>query len=205
MFPKLPNKYSNNTVIKCKAHVILGDYFCLTLVSENSILTISKVTQVSKTAGIDNLSGSFLNNGAKFLSTPISDLCNLLITSKKFPDSCELAKPKSLYGKVSSTKPISFISIAFNRPFSLLPLISNVIDKVIHNQTSTFLNSENLIYKRSSDFCLSYLNSKILKGFDKGMMTGMIVIDLQKAFDTIDHDVLLQKLYAIGFSKHIVN
>ena len=36
-------------------------------------------------------------------------------------------------------------------------------------------------------------------------MTGMILTDLQKAFDTIDHDVLLQKLYSIGFSKHTVN
>ena len=36
-------------------------------------------------------------------------------------------------------------------------------------------------------------------------MTGMILIDLQKAFDTFDHDILLQKLYAIGFSKHMVN
>ena len=75
------------------------------------------------------------------------------------------------------------------------------------------MNSENLLYtyqsgfrkKHSADLCLSYLNDEILKGFDKGMMTGMILIDLQKAFDTIDHDVLLQKLYAIGFSKHTVN
>ena len=36
-------------------------------------------------------------------------------------------------------------------------------------------------------------------------MTGMIPIDFQKTFDTIDHDVLLQILYGIGFSKHIVN
>ena len=170
MLPKLPNEYSNNTVIKYNAHMILADYFCLTSVSENSILTISKVTQVPKAAGIDNLPGLFLNNGATFLSTPISDLCNLLITSKKFPDSCEVAKPKPPYGKVSLTQSISFISIAYNRPFFLLLLISEVIDKVIHNQSSTFLNSENLIYtyqsvfrkKHSSDFCLSCLNSKIV-------------------------------------------
>ena len=107
-----------------------------------------------------------------------------------------------------------FLGLPCNyRPKSLLPLISKVIEKVIHDQTSTFLNSKNLLYtyqsgfqkKHSTDFCLSYLNDKILKGFDKGLMTGMILIDLQKAFDTIDHDVLLQKLYAIGFSKHTVN
>ena len=75
------------------------------------------------------------------------------------------------------------------------------------------MNSKNLSYtyqsgfqkKHSMDFCLSYLNDKILKGFGRGMMTGMILIDLQKAFGTIDHDVLLPKLYAIGFSKRTVN
>ena len=57
------------------------------------------------------------------------------------------------------------------------------------------------------DFCFSYLNDKILKGFNKGIMTGMILIDLQKAFDTwsINLDVLLQKLYAFDFSKHTIN
>ena len=49
------------------------------------------------------------------------------------------------------------------------------------------------------------MNDKILKGFDKGMITGMILIDLQKAFDTTYHDVPLQKLHAIGLSKDTVN
>ena len=95
----------------------------------------------------------------------------------------------------------------------MLPLISKVIEKVIHDRTSDFLNSRNLLYSyqsgfsknRSTDFCLSFLNDKILKVFDQGLITGMILIDLQKAFDTIDHDILIQKLYAIGFSKHSVN
>ena len=49
-----------------------------------------------------------------------------------------------------------------------------------------------------------FLHDKILKGFDKGLMTGMILVDLQKAFDTIDHDILLKKLSAIGFSNHTI-
>ena len=51
---------------------------------QNSVLTISKSTQVSKVAGLDSLSGSFLKDGAKFLAKPISDLCNLSINSEKF-------------------------------------------------------------------------------------------------------------------------
>ena len=86
-------------------------------------------------------------------------------------------------------------------------------NRVIHDQTSTFLNSRNLLYNyqsgfrknHSNDFCLSFLNNKILKGFNQGLITGMILIDLQKGFDTINHDILLQKLYAISFSKHSVN
>ena len=54
MLPKPTNKYSINTVIKYYEHMILGDYFHLASVLENSILTILKATQVSKAAGIDN-------------------------------------------------------------------------------------------------------------------------------------------------------
>ena len=52
--------------------------------------------------------------------------------------------------------------------------------------------------------CFSFLTDKILKGFDKGLLTGMILIDLQKAFDTIDHEILLQKLKAIKFSESTI-
>ena len=82
-----------------------SDYFHLTSVSENSILTILKATQVSKAAGIDNLSGRFLKDGAKVLSKPVSDLCNLSITSKKFLDPCKVAKFKPFYKKSSLTEP----------------------------------------------------------------------------------------------------
>ena len=53
--------------------------------------------------------------------------------------------------------------------------------------------------------CLSYLNDKLLKGFDNALFTGMIPIDLQKTFDTIDHNILLEKLKAITFCDDTVN
>ena len=114
--------------------MILRDYFHLASLSENPILTISKATQVSKTAGTDNIYGRFLMDGAKALSKPISALYNFSITSEKFPDFCKVAKLKPFYKKGSLTVPCNY-----------RPLISKVIEKVNHDQTSTLLNSKNLL------------------------------------------------------------
>ena len=83
------------------------------------------------------------------------------------------------------------------------------MEKIIHNQTQLFLNDNNILYKYQSGFrkyystdtCLSYLNDKVQIGFEQGWMTGMILIDLQKALDTIDHDILLEKVHCLGFSE----
>ena len=131
------------------------------------MLIIFKNINISKAAGLDNLSGHFLKNVAKVWAKSITDLCNLSVTSEKFPDSCKIAKLKEIYKKGSLTEASNY------RPISLLPLISKVIEKVIYNQTSVFLNSRNLLYNYQSSFCknhstdyyLSFSNNKILKSF----------------------------------------
>ena len=92
MLPKAPNKYSINTVIKYYEHMIQGSHFNLASVSENSILTILKSTQVSKAAGLDSLSGRFLKDGATFLAKPNSDLCNFSISSQLIKNFLTFAK-----------------------------------------------------------------------------------------------------------------
>ena len=56
----------------------------------------------------------------------------------------------------------------------------------------------------SRDTCLSYLTDKVRTGFEKGLLTGMVLIDLQKAFDTIDHGILLAKMKCLGFCNSTV-
>ena len=49
------------------------------------------------------------------------------------------------------------------------------------------------------------MTDKIFNGFNSGLLTGMILIDLQKAFDTIDHYILLEKLPSLGFSNEVID
>ena len=80
-----------------------------------------------------------------------------------------------------------------------MPLLSNTFERVALDQTEEFSSLNKVLYdylpgfrkNHSTDTCSSFLNDKILKGFDDILVTGMIFIDLQKAFDMIKHDKLL--------------
>ena len=76
--------------------------------------------------GRDGLADRFLKDGAPYLSSPITQLCNISISLNSFPEKCKIAKLKPLYKKGSTTEPKNY------RPISLLPLISKLIEKIIH-------------------------------------------------------------------------
>ena len=84
----------------------------------------------------DNLFGKFLKDDADILARPISQLCNLSIKLNSFPRSCEVAKVKLLFKKGSKTDPQKY------RPISLLPILSKIIERVIHDQTQELLSQK---------------------------------------------------------------
>ena len=175
-------------------------------VAPATILKLLKQLNPAKSAGIDNLTGKFLKEGAPVLASPITDPVNLSISLSLFPDDCKIAKLKPLYKKEAKTKPKNY------RLISLLPLLSKIIERIIHNQTQEFLDKNNILYKyqsgfqkhHSTDTCLSYLTDKVKIGFEEGLLTGMVLIDLQKAFDTIDHSILLEKMSYLCFAGKMI-
>ena len=91
----------------------------------------------------------------------------------------------------------------------VLRQVLKILDQSYFYQLSLKLHAHNnILYKYQSGFCknhstdtsLSYLTNKILTDFDSGLLTGMIFMDLQKAFDSINHDILLRKMASLGFS-----
>ena len=104
--PNPPNKYGKDTVKKYYEKLNLtGKNFSFESVAHASVLTLLQQSKSSKSAGINNLTGKFLKEGALVLASPITDLINLSILLSSFPDDCKIAKRKPLYKKEAKTKP----------------------------------------------------------------------------------------------------
>ena len=115
--------------------------FQLSEMSPEKRLSILKGLNPSKAAGIDDLIDKFLKDGAHVLAQPISQLCNLSIKLHSLPRNCKIAKVKPLFKKGSKTNPQNY------RPISLLPLLSKIIERIVHDQTEEFLSKNKLRYR----------------------------------------------------------
>ena len=102
-----PNKFDLDSVLVYYKRFLNTENqkFTFSPTLEDEVLKLLKDTNPEKAAGIDNLSGRFLKDGAAALALPISKLCNLSMKRSKFPLDCKIAKLKPLYKKGSKTDP----------------------------------------------------------------------------------------------------
>ena len=93
-----------------------------------------------------------------------------------------------------------------SRPISILPVISKIAEKVVYHQLFGYLNANNLLSSCQSGFrknfstetAVTFFVDEICRNMDNGLLTGAVFIDLKKAFDTIDHHFLVNKLQRYG-------
>ena len=152
-----------------------------------------------KATGSDGFGAKILKAAAPAISMPLSRLINRCIDTGTFPSAWKSATP--IYkGQGSKEDKNSY------RPISVLPLLSKSFEKHVHQALYSYMRSNNLLYNLHSGFrrlhstetALVRLIDQLLSDMDKDQVSGLVFIDYKKAFDLIDHDILLSKLETYG-------
>ena len=151
-------------------------------------------------SGCDGISNVLLKRTLTEIVKPLTYIFNLSISTGVVPSSLKLARVIPVFKKGENTV------LGNYRPISLLTCLSKVLEKLVFIRTTKFINMHNLFYplqfgfreKHNTTHALLTMINKIANGIDAYEHTVGVFLDFSKAFDTINHDILLYKLDYYG-------
>ena len=154
-----------------------------------------------------SFSTNLLKIGIKELAPSIANLINFSITTKEFPTEWKTARVAALFKAGDLTDVNNF------RPISILPALSKIIERHVHDILSQYLKNHNLIYSSQSGFREKYstetalvnIINSLLMNIDNNQVNGMLLVDYKKAFDMVDHQILFTKLELYGLGPDALN
>ena len=140
--------------------------------------------------------------GLPVISDSLCDISNLSIATGAFPDSWKIARVPPIFKSGQTDDQSNY------RPISVLPVLSRIFEKLIFNQFYQYLDTNKHLFPKQSgsrrlySVVTSFLSctNDWYENMDTGKYTALVFIDLRKAFDTVDHDILLKKMQKYGVS-----
>ena len=171
--------------------------------SPTNALEVGKVIQslnVNKTEGPNSIPTNFLKLLSPTCSEILSSIFNSCISSGIYPSCLKTARVIPVFKKESP------LEIGNYRPISLLSNINKIFEKLLHSRLVSFLEKYSCLYSLqfgfrkglSTSHAVLYLTELIRESIDKGGFACGVFLDLKKAFDTVEHSILLQKMSHYG-------
>ena len=181
--------------------------FELREVSIFEVLKLVDKLSTRKASGLDNIPVRLLKASAPTTIGTLTYILNLVICSGIIPADWKSARVTPIHKEDCKMDPNNY------RPISVLPVIAKIFEKAIFNQTYDFLSENKLLSDLQSGFrplhstltVLLDITDKWYTNMDNGLINAILFVDLKKAFDTIDHDILVNKLSCYGFKNKTVN
>lgn len=177
----------------------------LMVITPTTVEEVEKIIDNLKTntsCGLDGISTKIIKCVKDLIVTNLTACINKCLNDGCFPNTLKVAKVTPIFKSGNKLEPGDY------RPISVLPVPSKIFEKILHDRLSTFLNSRDFISKyqygfrpKSSTLSATVdLVTKIKRNIDQRNIVLGICIDLKKAFDTVSHDLLLQKLQTMGIN-----
>ena len=174
--------------------------FSLKVVTSKSVKKIMKLMSKKKSKGNDGIPQDCLLQGLDVLAGPLTRVINTSITNGCFPNQWKEAIVVPIHKKGDQKEMKNY------RPVSCLTAASKVLEKVVCQQLTQFVETHKLLPNsqhgfrsgRSTMTALSTMQKEWMKNTEDGLMTGVLIWDLSSAFDTLDVDLFLTKLALYG-------
>ena len=180
-------------------------YLTNIVLSEKIIIEAIHELSTRSAAGPDGIPSSLLVNCATELAPLLLIVFTHSLYSGVVPPSFKLAAITPVFKSGDRTTPNNY------RPISLTSVFSKVLERIIRKQVSSFIDKKGCLNStqhgfRSGRSCLSALLSvfdDIMHMLEDGGSVDMVYLDFSKAFDKVDHGILLHKLKALGITGHL--